>query len=145
MTEKKFYAALLVILTLVSGASQAQVDNSYGAIAYSGSSHVSTTAQSWNTLEEAKRNALYNCNAQTPAKDCFIPVEFQNACGALAVDYRGDWGGWWQNPSQGGGNGAALALSVAKRQALQACRQYAGAYAAECRIVSEKCAIVFNF
>lgn len=145
MTGKNLYGAwLLTLCGFFVSAGQVFADNSYGAIAYSGSSYVSATAQSWNSLEEAKRIALYNCNQQTPAQDCFVPVEFQNACGALAIDYHGNWGGWWQTPSQAGGHGMNIALGQAKQRALHACQQYAGAYAGHCRIIAEKCAVAFN-
>nr|AIA11413.1 protein of unknown function (DUF4189) [uncultured bacterium] len=145
MTLKQIHLTLLLSFSgLALGSGQLMADNSYGAIAYSGTSHISTTAQSWNSLQEAKNTALYNCNRDTPAKACYVPVEFQNACGALAIDYSGTWGGWWQSPSQAGGNGVNLALSHAKQKAIQACKQYAGPQA-QCRVVAERCAVVFNF
>lgn len=121
----------------------AQAAQSFGSIAYSGSSHQTAAAQSWNSTEEAQRSALYQCNANTPNKDCFIAVSFQDSCAALAVDYNGNWGAWWMPPSQPGGHGVDAALSYAKRRALQACREYAGP-SATCRVIAEKCAVAFN-
>jgi hypothetical protein len=119
-------------------------DDSFGAIAYSVASGRSATAHSWTSTDEARQLALADCNRDAPAKDCFIAVYFQNACGAVAADFHGNWGAWWKGQSQPGGYGLSAALEATRSRAVQECRRHAGAHAAECRVVADRCAVAFN-
>ncbi|MFT3770288.1 MAG: DUF4189 domain-containing protein [Minicystis sp.] len=118
--------------------------DSFGAIAYSSSSHQVAYAHSWTSAAEAEASARGQCNRNTPAKDCFVAVSLRNACGALAIDYRGTWGVWERTPSTPGGHGADMARSSAEREATRHCRQFAGPHTAECRVVESRCAVAFN-
>jgi uncharacterized caspase-like protein len=82
----------------------------FGAIAYS----PSTGAQGWSydygSRELAEQVALANCARY--ARDCGVPIWFQNACGALAVGPSGYGSGW------------AINQSLAEAAAVGMCSQY---------------------
>jgi uncharacterized caspase-like protein len=84
--------------------------NRFGAIAYS----PSTGAHGWSfdyaSREEAERVAISNCSQH--ARDCSVPLWFQNACGALAVGPSGYGTGWGINQS------------LAESYAIGVCGQY---------------------
>jgi uncharacterized caspase-like protein len=80
--------------------------NRFGAIAYSPSTGSHGWSYDYATREEAERVALANCGQH--ARDCNVPIWFQNACGALAVGPSGYGSGWAINQ----GLAEAYALGV---------------------------------
>jgi uncharacterized protein DUF4189 len=69
--------------------------NRFGAIAYSPSTGSHGWSYDYASREEAERVALANCMQH--ARDCSVPLWFQNACGALAVGPSGFGTGWGIN------------------------------------------------
>jgi hypothetical protein len=84
----------------------------FGAIAYSPSTRAHGWAYDYTSRADAERRAMAKC--QRHARDCFVPVWFRNACGALAIGFEGYGTGW----------GASRRL--AETYALQSCRRYSG-------------------
>jgi uncharacterized caspase-like protein len=82
----------------------------FGAIAYSPSTGAHGWSYDYATREEAERIALANCAQH--ARDCLVPIWFQNACGALAVGPSGYGSGW------------AINQTLAESYALGICSQY---------------------
>ena len=80
--------------------------NRFGAIAYSPSTGSHGWSYDYASREEAERVALANCAQH--ARDCNVPIWFQNACGALAVGPSGYGSGWAINQ----GLAEAYALGV---------------------------------
>jgi serine/threonine-protein kinase len=84
----------------------------FGAIAYSPATRAHGWAFDYASRAEAERRALAKCGRH--ARDCFVPVWFRNACGALAIGFEGYGSGW----------GASRKL--AENYALQSCQRYSG-------------------
>ncbi len=84
--------------------------NRFGAIAYSPSTGAHGWSYDYPSREEAERVAVANCAQH--ARDCNVPIWFQNACGALAVGPAGYGSGW------------AINQSLAESYALGVCGQY---------------------
>ena len=80
--------------------------NRFGAIAYSPSTGSHGWSYDYASREEAERVAVANCAQH--ARDCNVPIWFQNACGALAVGPSGYGSGWAINQ----GLAEAYALGV---------------------------------
>jgi hypothetical protein len=66
----------------------AQARSLYGAIAYSPSTGVTTTATAW-VSEAAIGQALYQCIEQSRRSDCVIKLTFEDAVGAIAKSSNG--------------------------------------------------------
>jgi Domain of unknown function (DUF4189) len=101
----------LLSLALCLGAATAAADN-YGAIAYSSSTGAHGRSIDYGSRAAAENVALANC--QQHAADCFVPIWFRNACGALAVGPNGYGSGW--------GSSRSIAESIA----LRGCREHSG-------------------
>jgi len=80
--------------------------NRFGAIAYSPSTGSHGWSYDYASREEAERVAIANCAQH--ARDCNVPIWFQNACGALAIGPSGYGSGWAINQ----GLAEAYALGV---------------------------------
>jgi serine/threonine-protein kinase len=112
----------LAATSATSGQEAANEAESYfGAIAYSPSTRAHGWAYDYASRAAAERRALAKCGRH--ARDCFVPVWFRNACGALAIGFEGYGSGW----------GASRKL--AESYALQSCRRYSGG----CRVVRWVC------
>lgn len=127
--QKTLLAAATVLATLPGFAQTAQAGTPdvYGAIAYSQSTGVYTSAIG-SKHEDAERGALYYCQQQSRANDCKVPVWFKNAWGALAVGSNGAYGSGWGYDTAYPSKGRA----IAGRYAVQTCRKYGGV---NCRVV----------
>ncbi|MBW4561729.1 MAG: DUF4189 domain-containing protein [Mojavia pulchra JT2-VF2] len=133
-TLKKSFLAAATLLSILPGLTQvAQAQSTpdlFGAIAYSPSTRVSSSATGL-SREEAERGALYNCQQKSQAKDCSVPLWFKNAWGALAIGSNGAYGtGWGYDTTR-----PARGKSIASRYALQTCKNYGGV---NCRIIFTK-------
>jgi serine/threonine-protein kinase len=112
--------ALVLVLVWVLGAPSAiaeadggqGTEQFFGAIAYSPSTRAHGWAFDYTSRVDAEKRAMAKC--QRHANDCFVPVWFRNACGALAIGFDGYGTGW----------GASRRL--AENYALQSCRRYSG-------------------
>ncbi|MFN6567358.1 DUF4189 domain-containing protein [Dendronalium sp. ChiSLP03b] len=131
--QKTFFAAATALSILPGLPQVAQAQSSsdvFGAIAYSRSTKVYASATGL-SRQEAERGALYNCQQQSRAKDCSVPLWFKNAWGALAVGSNGAYGTGWgydtNNPRKG--------RAIAGRYALQTCKNYGGV---NCRVIFTK-------
>jgi hypothetical protein len=109
---------LAAALTCAAPAALAEADGGqgaeqfFGAIAYSPSTRAHGWAFDYTSRVDAEKRAMAKC--QRHARDCFVPVWFRNACGALAIGFDGYGTGW----------GASRRL--AETYALQSCRRYSG-------------------
>jgi uncharacterized caspase-like protein len=82
----------------------------FGAIAYSPSTGAHGWSYDYGSREEAERVAISNCSQH--ARDCSVPIWFQNACGALAVGPSGYGTGW------------GVSQTLAESYAIGVCGQY---------------------
>jgi serine/threonine-protein kinase len=109
-------AILAGVLALAATSAAAERDEGgrdeeyFGAIAYSPSTRAHGWAYDYASRSGAESRALARCGHH--ASDCFVPVWFRNACGALAIGAEGYGSGW----------GASRKL--AETYALQSCRRY---------------------
>jgi len=78
-------AALLLLTTLTAQAAE------WGSIAYSPSTGATGYSYNYDTRSTAGAWAMSYCNKS----DCRVAVNFQNACGAVAVGRNGGWGADW--------------------------------------------------
>ncbi|HIK05783.1 MAG TPA: DUF4189 domain-containing protein [Trichormus sp. M33_DOE_039] len=120
-------ATLLATLPGFTQIAQAQNRDLFGAIAYSQSTGVYTSATAV-SRQEAERRAFAHCQRTSRASDCSVPLWFKNAWGALAVGSNGAYGSGWGYDTNNPGRGR----TIAARYALQTCKQYGGV---NCRIV----------
>ena len=118
---------LAVVMALAATSATAEPEGGvgpeeyFGAIAYSPSTRAHGWAYDYASRADAERRALAKCSRH--AHDCFVPVWFRNACGALAIGFEGYGTGW----------GASRKL--AETYALQSCQRYSGG----CRVVRWVC------
>src|SRR5262245_61101918 len=87
-------------------------ERTFGAIAYSPTTRAHGWAYDYGSREDAESRAMAKCSRH--AGDCFVPVWFRSACGALAIGVDGYGSGW----------GASRKL--AETYALQSCNRYSG-------------------
>jgi hypothetical protein len=87
-------------------------ERGFGAIAYSPSTRAHGWAFDYGSREHAEARAMARCSRH--ARDCFVPVWFRDACGALAIGLDGYGSGWGSN------------RKLAETYALQSCRRYSG-------------------
>jgi hypothetical protein len=80
--------SLLVSVILPWLTLPAQARSLYGAIAYSPSTGVTTTATAW-VSEAAIGQALYQCIEQSRRSDCMIKLTFEDGVGAIAKSPNG--------------------------------------------------------
>ena len=88
---------VLLILALIPAAAFAQLQEYYGAIAYSPRTGAHGWANDHPSRPNAEKAALAHCRKF--AKDCRALVSFKNACGALAVGSKGY--GWASGDKEG--------------------------------------------
>jgi serine/threonine-protein kinase len=120
--------AALSILPALAQVAQAQSnDDVYGAIAYSQSTGVYTSALG-SSEKEAENQAYYDCQQKSGADDCKVPLWFKNAWGAIAVGSNGAYGTGWgydkNNPEHG--------RDIAGQYALETCNKYGGT---DCQVI----------
>lgn len=122
-------ATVLSILPAMAGV-QAKTPDLFGAIAYSPSTKIYTSATGA-SRQEVERRALYNCQQQSSARDCSVPLWFKNGWGALAVGSNNVYGTGWgydtNHPSRG--------RAIAGRYAVQTCQKFGGV---NCRVIFTK-------
>jgi hypothetical protein len=130
-TIKKSLLAVATALSILPGLAQvAQAQSKpdlFGAIGYSPSTRVTTGATGL-SRQEAERSAIYNCQQQSQAKDCSVPLWFKNAWGAIAGGSNGAYGTGWGYDTNHPGKGR----SIAARYAIQTCQNYGGV---NCRVI----------
>lgn len=128
---QKTFLAVATVLSILPGLAQvAQAQSTpdlFGAIAYSPSTKVYASATGSSRVE-AERGARYNCQRQSRANDCSIPLWFKNAWGALAVGSNGAYGTGWGYDTNRPGRGK----SIAGRYATQTCKNHGGV---NCRVI----------
>jgi hypothetical protein len=111
-----YCVAAVLMLAATSATAEPEAGNGaeeyFGAIAYSPTTRAHGWAYDYASRAEAERRAMAKCSRHAP--DCFVPVWFRNACGALAIGFDGYGSGW----------GASRKL--AENYALQSCRRYSG-------------------
>ncbi|MBE9036703.1 DUF4189 domain-containing protein [aff. Roholtiella sp. LEGE 12411] len=130
-TLQKSLLAAATVLSFLPGmikVAQAQsTSDLFGAIAYSHSTGVYTSVTG-SSRQQAERSAFYNCQQQSRANDCSVPLWFKNAWGALAVGSNGAYGTGWgydtNHPKKG--------RTIAGRYAVQTCQKYGGI---NCRVI----------
>ena len=109
--RRRMVAAGLLLACVAAGSGEAAADN-YGAIAYSPSTKAYGWSYDFPSRGAAESEAMSRC--RTKAGDCFVPLWFRNACGALAIGSGGYGTGW------------ATDRSSAEHQALGVCRRHTG-------------------
>lgn len=97
-------AALLATITTTQAAE-------WGSIAFSPRTGATGYSHNYDTRSNAGAWAMSYCDAS----DCRIVVNFQNACGAVAVGRNGGWGADW-GPTR----------SSAEANAVSACQSHDG-------------------
>ena len=102
---------LLLILALVPAAAFAQPQEYYGAIAYTVTGKAYGWASDHPTREAAEKAALAHCRKF--AEDCRVAVWFRNACAALAIGPKGDYGSAWGETQE-----------ATDKEALKLCAKY---------------------
>lgn len=114
-------AVISILPGITQTAEAGRARNVFGAIAYSSSTQVYSSGIA-KTKQAAVNAALNNCRRESKAKDCTVPLWFQNAWGALAVGSDGSYGTGWGTDQ-----------SLAERFAVETCEKYG----------SEDCQVVF--
>jgi len=93
--------ALLLLTTLAGQAAE------WGSIAFSPRTGANGYSHNYDTKSTAQAWAMSYCDDN--ASDCRIVVNFQNACGAVAVGRNGGWGADW-GPTRSSAEANAIAV-----------------------------------
>jgi Domain of unknown function (DUF4189) len=112
---------IVFILLLLPAAAHAQLQEYFGAIAYSPTSGAHGWAKDHPSRDAAERASLAECRKR--AKDCRNVLWFKNGCGALAISAKAYGWGW----------GSTQAL--ADGEAIKACSRHAKG----CKVTSRAC------
>lgn len=104
MLKSVMIAAALLLSVLA-----AQADE-WGSIAYSPRTGATGYSYNYDTRSTAGAWAMSYCDDS--ASDCRVVVNFQNACGAVAVGRKGGWGADW-GPTRNSAEANAIAACQA--------------------------------
>jgi hypothetical protein len=99
MIRHALWVAALLLLTTAARADE------WGSIAFSPSTGATGYSYNYDTRRVAGEWAMSYCDA----RDCRIVVNFQNACGAVAVGRNGGWGADW-GPTRSSAEANAIAV-----------------------------------
>jgi hypothetical protein len=101
MLKRAFVVAALLLAATAANAAE------WGSIAFSPSTGTTGYSYNYDTRSTAGAWAMSYCDDS--ANDCRIVVNFQNACGAVAVGRRGGWGADW-GPTRRSAEANAIAV-----------------------------------